>query len=76
MMPPIHKDAAPCGSVLNPCVEAQPTSPLHKGPPTTVHFTHVNSGPASDLFSPQPINSLLLGIEPETLGMLPGHLNH
>jgi hypothetical protein len=39
---PSPNTAAPYGSVLNPCFEAQPTSPLHKGPPTIGHFIHGN----------------------------------
>jgi hypothetical protein len=44
---PVEEDATPCGSVLNPCFETQPTSHLHKGPPITSRFTHANEGPMS-----------------------------
>jgi hypothetical protein len=71
---PKHEDAAPC-SVLNPCFQAQPMSPLHEDPPTTGCLTHGKQETREWPFLPQPINLFLLGIEPGTLGVLLGHLN-
>jgi hypothetical protein len=43
--PLIHGDAAPYGSGLNLCFEAQPTTnPLHEGPRTIGRFTHADQG--------------------------------